>query len=342
MVKIKPKKKNKYQRNNLNDDHGKERINKNLIFQRNKIIGLNKKNNINSNQTVQNRLFKKERNKNEKRKKRTNIQNKRKKRFKTLQLISPFYISIESIFYYDLEEFTEFNKFTNDLNKYKLTKEELDKLIGVVDNINESNKKIFFAPSIKIIPELYENFKKLEVAAMPKNYQAIVIENIIADNFPKKNFSLRKIKNIYEATTKTNISISTNFYILKYILKLRYLKTVEKPKILSDVKYIRKSFFLIRLIYQVLINQMDIIYIDETKIQLKNSNFRMWRYKYDSFNYCSIKQDKINLILAVSKNDVVHYEFVKKNTDTNIFKNFIDNIIKKLPEKKIKTICFLF
>ena len=103
-------------------------------------------------------------------------------------MISPFYISIESIFYYDLEEFTEFNKFTNDLNKYKLTKEELDKLIGVVDNINESNKKIFFAPSIKIIPELYENFKKLEVAAMPKNYQAIVIENIIADNFPKKIF----------------------------------------------------------------------------------------------------------------------------------------------------------
>lgn len=49
MVKIKPKKKNKYQRNNLNDDHGKERINKKLIFQRNKIIGLNKKNNINNN-----------------------------------------------------------------------------------------------------------------------------------------------------------------------------------------------------------------------------------------------------------------------------------------------------
>ena len=51
---------------------------------------------------------------------------------------------------------------------------------------------------------------------------------------------------------------------------------------------------------------MDIIYIYETKIQLKNSNFPMWRYKYDSFNYCSIKQDKINLILAVSKNDVAH------------------------------------
>ena len=113
----------------MNDDLGKQSINKKLIFQRNKIIGLNKQNNINNNQTVQNRFFKKERNKNEKTKKRGNTQNKRKKRFKTLQLISPFYISIESIFYYDLEEFTEFNKFTNDLNKYKLTKEELDKLI---------------------------------------------------------------------------------------------------------------------------------------------------------------------------------------------------------------------
>ena len=68
----------------------------------------------------------------------------------------------------------------------------------------------------------------------------------------------------------------------------------------------------------------------------------MWRYKYDSFNYCSIKQDKINLILAVSKNNKVHYEFVKKNKVTNIFKNFMECMIKKLSEEEIKKYVFFF
>ena len=62
---------------------------------------------------------------------------------------------------------------------------------------------------------------------------------------------------------------------------------------------------------------MNIIFIDETKIQIKNSNFHMWRNKNDSFNYSTINQDKINLILGVSKN-----------------KLFIMNLLKKILMKK--------
>ena len=85
-------------------------------------------------------------------------------------MISPFYISIESIFYYDLEEFTEFNKFTNDLNKYKLTKEELDKLIGVVDNINEANKKIFLVHQLKFFLNYMKILKNKKVQRIIKLY----------------------------------------------------------------------------------------------------------------------------------------------------------------------------
>ena len=197
-----------------------------------------------------------------------NKKNKRKKKFKSLKLISPFYINIESIFYYDLEEFTKFNTFTNDLNKYKLTKEKLDRLNEIVNNINELNKMFYSSPTIKIIPELYENYKKLEIIKKSKNYKTEIIQKIISDNFPNNNYSLRKIKNIYETNRQANISISNISNILKYILNIRYLKTAIKPRILSDIKYIRKSYFLIRLIYQVLLNHMDFIYIDETKIQI--------------------------------------------------------------------------
>ena len=177
-----------------------------------------------------------------------NKENKRKKKFNSLKLISPFFINIESIFYYNLEEFTKFNIFTNDLNKYKLIKEELDKLNEIVNNIHELNKMFYLSPTIKIIPELYENYKKLEIIKKSKNYKTEIIQKIISDNFPNNNYSLRKINNIYETNTQANIDISTISNILKYIFNIRYLKTAVKPKILSDIKYIRKSYFLIQLI----------------------------------------------------------------------------------------------
>ena len=73
------------------------------------------------------------------------------------------------------------------------------------------------------------------------------------------------------------------------------------------ITFKRKSFFLIRLLFEILSKGLNIIFVDETKIQLKNSNYHTWRNKSDSFNYSSINQDKINLILGVSKNKVIYY-----------------------------------
>lgn len=76
---------------------------------------------------------------------------------------------------------------------------------------------------------------------------------------------------------------------MRYSFNLRYLKTTVKPKILCEFNFKRKAYFLIRLVYQVLINNMNFVYIDETKIPLKNSNLRIWRQKFDSYNYSFIK-----------------------------------------------------
>ena len=75
---------------------------------------------------------------------------------------------------------------------------------------------------------------------------------------------------------------------------------------------------------------MNIIFIDESKIQIKNSNLKMWRKREDSFNYTSSKNGKINLILGVSKEKAIHYEFHQKNINTKIFKNFLMKLLKKL------------
>ena len=54
----------------------------------------------------------------------------------------------------------------------------------------------------------------------------------------------------------------------------------------------------------------------------------MWRNREDSFNYASIKNDKTNLILGVSKEKVIYYEFHQQNIDTTIFKNFLIKLLE--------------
>lgn len=87
---------------------------------------------------------------------------------------------------------------------------------------------------------------------------------------------------------------------------------------------------------------MDFIYVDETKLQLKNSNFRAWRNKHDNFTYCNIRQEKMNLILAVTKNKILHFKFDKKNINSKIFKEFIIEMIQKIEENERKKYVIFF
>lgn len=118
---------------------------------------------------------------------------KKYKSLKSLNLISPFYINNNSCFYYDLENFNDFKKYTDDINKYKLTKEEIQILYDLVNNIIKSNNITNFSKSINIIPELYESFTKLEISHSPLNKIAKTIKTIIDEDFINIHFSIRKI-----------------------------------------------------------------------------------------------------------------------------------------------------
>lgn len=249
---------------------------------------------------------------------------------KSVGLLSPFNINNNCSFYYDIENFNRYKKFTNDINNYKLSNTEISFLNNIINDINEIKEQRYCNLSISIIPELYENFRNLQIIKKPLNKRGKVIDSIVKEHNDCKNLSLRKIKKVYEEKVGSKISISSISYILKYSLGFRYLKTVVKPKILSNLEFKKKSYFLIRLIYQILKNGMDIIYVDESKIQLKNSNLRIWRPKNDSFNYGSINQGKINLILGVTKNKLIHYELNKNNTNSKIFKNFLNSMLEKI------------
>ena len=258
------------------------------------------------------------------------------------QILNPSLINKNSGFFYDMENLDTFNLDIDHKNKLKLSIDEinfLNKLINEIEKENiYTNKKGFIPVSL----EIFENINKLIPVEKQLDKREILIKSIINENSYNTNISLRKIKEIYENKTDNKISISTLSYIMKYSLGLRYLKTTVKPKVLSSVKFKKKSFILLRIVFEILFSGMNIIFIDETKLQIKNSNFHMWRNKNDSFNYSTINQDKINLILGVSKNNVIHYEFIKKNINEKIFKGFLEHINNKLGEDEKKSTVFFF
>lgn len=106
--------------------------------------------------------------------------------------------------------------------------------------------------SIKILPEFYDNFKSLKIKPKLSNQRVNIIKLILEENKFAGNLSLRKIKDEFNHKTGKNISIGTISNILRYTLEFRYLKTTPKPKLLSTIDFKRKSYFLIRIIYEIL------------------------------------------------------------------------------------------
>ena len=260
----------------------------------------------------------------------------------TKNIINPFIIDITSNFLYDLENFDILSLDIDDMNKLKLSINDINFLNKIVFDIENENCHKTEQKFIPVTLDILDNFKKLIPIKKRLNEKEIIINTIINENSFNGNISLRKIKDIYENKTNNKISISTLSHILKYSLGFRYLKTTLKPRILMTITFKRKSFFLLRLLFEILSKGLNIIFVDETKIQLKNSNYHTWRNKNDSFNYSSINQDKINLILGVSKNKVIHYEFIKRNINDIIFEEFLERMCEKLGEDEKKSTVFFF
>ena len=139
-----------------------------------------------------------------------------------------------------------------------------------------------------------------------------------------------------------NISKTKMHKILKYELKLRYLKTITKIEKTNSIIVKIMNFFVIKLISRIISLKGNIIYIDEAGFNINNKNFRTWRKKKDTIYNKYLKNDKFNLIMAVTKEKVISYEITKKSTNSDVFQNFMDKLIKSLDEKDLqKSIFFM-
>ena len=68
---------------------------------------------------------------------------------------------------------------------------------------------------------------------------------------------------------------------------------------------------------------------------MNNSHYRCWRKYNEHIYYGNNNKAKINLILAISRNNILYYEFHGNNTNTSIFLNFMQKIAEKIKENTI-------
>ena len=119
------------------------------------------------------------------------------------------------------------------------------------------------------------------------------------------------------------IKKSTMHSIMRKRLHMHFKKITVKNDKLLRMDYIKFSFFFIKIISRALSLGLKLVFIDESGFRLKNSHYKTWVFDKEQIYSKNYNEKKINLILAVSKDDILHYQIIKENTNSEIFINFI-------------------
>lgn len=265
--------------------------------------------------------------------------NKKKKRNSLIKKIkSPdvSHINKDSFFIYDqYNAILHYNSLQNK-NLIKINKEDIDLLKNIVNDIKI--EKIINSNELFIeIP--FKFFKKInEYNPEKKENNELIdfIKNEINNNTNRSNISCRKLSKLYEQKTGKKIGKSTIHKILRKKMDYRFLKTTYKTKkiISDDIKL--HSFFFIKAFVKFIKLDFNFIFIDETKIELINNHMRCWRKPDEQILFGNNSKEKKNLILAISKSEVINYEITEQNTTSNLFLKFLEDLKIKLDKKDIK------
>lgn len=267
---------------------------------------------------------------------------KKRKKKKYLNLLSSIqnpsisHFNIDSHIIYSEYDFINYFNSLSNKNFVKLNSVEIDYLKEITNEnkilyiINEKNDFIEIDENIN---NKLKNFKTInnkedEITNFIK-YKIINSEN-------RASISCRKLSAIYLQEKGRFISKSTVHNIIKNKLGFHYLKTCKKSNFLNTDEGIFCCLAFIKVIYKSLIAGFELIFLDESTVKVNNSNFKCWRYCTEEIYFGKSNKSKINLLLAVTKNEIFHYELTCENTNSEKFLNFMKSLNDKLKNKKDK------
>lgn len=261
--------------------------------------------------------------------------NKNKKN-KNKNLFFPNNYEKENNFFWITTNFKSILKNICNIKNIIPTKEEIEflneKINTLEKEINHNKQTIFINPLFKII---IDSMKVKKIALTDKSLN---IQKIISNFTPEKTFYIKDIKDEYLKKYNEKLSNKKIYNIIKYSLKYRFKRTsIKNNKILSKENLIM-SFLFYKTILRGILLGLDLIFIDESGFQLHNNKYSRWRLKEQEYPYGPKNNDliKINFILAISYNEIIHYQINEKNTDSQLFREFVKELIKKIPEESKK------
>ena len=142
----------------------------------------------------------------------------------------------------------------------------------------------------------------------------------------RASLSCRKLAKDYQTITGNKVGKSTVNNILRKELGLKYLKTTFKNNYLNTLD----CLCFIKIIQKCMKLGFRLIFLDESKIETTNNHYRCWRYKNEEIYFGNKKNEKNNLLLAIGVDKVIHYYLTQENTNSEIFLEFMKELVKKL------------
>lgn len=170
---------------------------------------------------------------------------------------------------------------------------------------------------------------------------------VVKNRYTKRNLiETEKVKEILEENNGTNLSIQkiyelykdrygpvsfskvTLYKFIKFNMNYRYITLKGKNKKYFTKKNTNIRKILIRKLIEVIYDDEIIVFLDETTFNQRNKRIKAWRSINDKNDYPEegiIK--RLNLILAVTKNEIIYYEYYTENTNTLVFTNIFEKIL---------------
>jgi len=235
-----------------------------------------------------------------------------------------------------------YNKLENK-NNMKINNDEIILLNKEIDLINSksNDENTNISKIIYFDEKLKSKITEATFLTTEFNEATLAVEKIINDNNNKEKLSCLKIANIYEKKYHRKISASHVWYIMKNKLKYKFLKTAVKTAKLTDRKSILQTWFFLKVFIRVFKLKGDFIFIDESAFYTHTSNYKQWRKVDEEIFYEINDSYKVNLIMAVNTNKVLHYKITEINTTGKKFSEFFRELIDKLNEEEKNNSLFI-
>ena len=247
------------------------------------------------------------------------------------------HLNIDSHFIYSDFDFKK--KFQTLQNKNLLKLNEKEELflsqkimeLRVINSINNNEEFV----SLKI--SMAEKIKNFKPQINVNDELTSFIKNKILSSPNRSGISCRKLSTMYKNETGKYACKTKINNIIKNKLGYHFLKTSKKSNFLLTDYGTVLCFTFIKTLIRILRSGFEILFIDESSIQMNNSNFRCWS-KYNEQIHLGLNLSiKLNLLLCISKDEIIYYELNQQNTNSSVFLDFMKKIneyIKKNQKNK--------